>query len=562
MTDKIAAEEQLLEEARARGAGATLKVYSKLSGPGWLQSAITLGGGSLASALYLGVLSGYRMLWVQIVAMLLGVVMLSAIGYVTLSTGERPFGAICKHINPVLGWGWLVAVLMANVVWALPQFTLGTASLQQNLAPGIGTLPCVLLIFALATTVIWFYDSGAKGIRVFEWVLKGMVALIVLCFFGVVATMTFSEVGLEWGAIFGGLVPDLSMLRAPAPEFTPFLDASAVGEWWRAKIVSQQQDVMIAAAATAVGINMTFLLPYSMLRKGWGRAHRGLATFDLGTGLLIPFAIATSCVVIAAGSQFHTKYDAALLDDPTAAVKNDGYLKELDARLKHGLDDAAYEAASVAPALEETLGEEGFAARVAATLPTIDLADRQLAAMLLKRDAFALAKSLEPMTGQTVAQVVFGVGVLGMAVSTVIILMLISGFAFCEALGKEPRGNAHRMGALVAGVIGCLGPYIYKGETKFYLAVPTSNFGMALLPIAYWTFFLMMNSRSLLGEHLPQGGKRVAINVVMGTAAGVATFASMVTIHKNLGASGMGGLAAFLLLALAVHFKRRGAAGR
>ena len=42
-----------------------------------------------------------------------------AIGYVTLSTGERPFKAINTHVNPVLGWGWAIATLMANCVWSL-----------------------------------------------------------------------------------------------------------------------------------------------------------------------------------------------------------------------------------------------------------------------------------------------------------------------------------------------------------------------------------------------------------------------------------------------------------
>jgi hypothetical protein len=32
------------------------------------------------------------------------------------------------HINPVLGWGWSVGTLVANTVWALPQFTLGSAA--------------------------------------------------------------------------------------------------------------------------------------------------------------------------------------------------------------------------------------------------------------------------------------------------------------------------------------------------------------------------------------------------------------------------------------------------
>ena len=47
---KLAAERQLLIDASARGGGAKLRAYAKLSGPGWLQSAITLGGGSLSGA--------------------------------------------------------------------------------------------------------------------------------------------------------------------------------------------------------------------------------------------------------------------------------------------------------------------------------------------------------------------------------------------------------------------------------------------------------------------------------------------------------------------------------
>ena len=96
-----------------------------------------LGGGSLTGALYLGVLAGYQLLWVQLVAMGMGVIMLSAIAYVTLSTGKRPFQAIKDHINPVLAWSWAIATLMANIVWCLPQFSLGVAAVRQNLLPGL-----------------------------------------------------------------------------------------------------------------------------------------------------------------------------------------------------------------------------------------------------------------------------------------------------------------------------------------------------------------------------------------------------------------------------------------
>ena len=567
MQEQIASEERQLVEARARGGVASLRTFLRLSGPGWLQSAITLGGGSLASSLYLGVLTGFGLLWLQLVAMLLGLVMLAAIGYVTLSTGERPFRAINRHINPVLGWGWILAVLAANLVWSLPQFALGTAAIQQNLIPSLegtgGTVLACLFILLVSTVVIWFYDSGTKGMRVFDWVLKGLVGLVVVSFFGVVVTLGLSQEGLAWGSILRGLVPDPALLTSPSAAFDTYLAGTGrFASWWSARIVSEQQDVMIAAAATAVGINMTFLLPYSMLKKGWGREFRGLAIFDLGTGLLIPFVLATGCVVIASASRFHASFDQALIEDVSVAAANDAYLENVDARLEQGFAGSdSYAEHSVRPALRESLSEEAFRTRVGDALRLLPAADLQLAAMLLKRDAFSLARALEPLTGNVVAQYVFGIGVLGMAISTVIILMLISGFTFCEMFGLEHTGWPHRLGCLAAGLVGFMGPFVWSGA-RVWLAMPTSAFGMALLPIAYWTFFLMMNSRSLMGAHLPRGRSRLLWNGSMLVAASVATFASLYTVNKNAGWKGNVALAAFLALALVVHLVRRGARHR
>ena len=112
--NSLAAEKNLLAEANQKPLLSRWGTFAKLSGPGWLQGAITLGGGSLAGSLYFGVIGGYELLWLQPLMMIFGVLMLSVIGYVTLSTGEKPFRAINKHINPVLGWGWLIAALLAN----------------------------------------------------------------------------------------------------------------------------------------------------------------------------------------------------------------------------------------------------------------------------------------------------------------------------------------------------------------------------------------------------------------------------------------------------------------
>jgi Mn2+/Fe2+ NRAMP family transporter len=548
--DPIAVEKAMLREARAKGRLATLATYIRCSGPGWLQGAITLGGGSLAGSLYLGVISGYSLLWIQVVAMGAGVVMLSAITYVTLATGRRPFEAIREHVNPVLAWGWAIATLVANVVWCLPQFSVAAAATLQNLAPGLsgaigGTASKVAVCAAILVTSIalaWLYDSGRRGVKAFEQILKLMVAMIVVCFFGVVLKLAASAGDFSFGALLAGFVPDLGLLSSPADTLAGAIAATgAHAVHWSGVIVAEQRDIMITATATAVGINMTFLLPYSILRKGWDNESRGLAIFDLGSGLLIPFVLATSCIVIAAGSQFHAKPQPGLLEGTAPAAMVNQFNGLLEARLKSEL---GAEAVAALPA-------DARAAAIAA-LPE---GDRRIAAMLVRRDAFHLAESLEPLTGRTMAHYVFGLGVLGMAVSSIIMLMLISGFTVCEILGLPQQGWPHRLGCLIPSV-GVLGPFIWSGKTQFWLAVPTSVFAMTLLPIAYFTFFLMMNNRALMGEEMLRGGKRAIVNTIMIATLLLVGFCAGWAVWTKSHWVGVGAVGVFIALAVIVHFAR------
>tara|TARA_R110002049_G_scaffold72490_3_gene187300 strand:+ start:76754 stop:78424 length:1671 start_codon:yes stop_codon:yes gene_type:complete len=543
-------EDALLAEAESKGTLGKAAIYTRLSGPGWLQGAITLGGGSLAGALYLGVIMGYEMMWLQPVAMILGVIMLSAISYVTLSTGERPFHTLKHHVSPVLAWGWLIATMMANIVWCLPQFALGTASVQQNLIPSLDTangkigVAAVLLI--VSATVVWFYNSGSAGIKLFEMILKGLVGIVVLSFFGVVAAMTLQG-ALDWSEIFAGLVPNAKYLFEPVPAMADSIARTGVhAEWWNATIANIQKDRIITGFATAVGVNMSFLLPYSMLRKGWGLRHRGLAIFDLSLGLIIPFVLATGCVVIAAASQFHARSEdvlAMVADGNTSAKEVKSYYKFTDMRLKAaGVSDDEIESSR-------------------AGLPE---ADRKLAAMLAERDNLSLAKTLSPMVGDAVAQKLFGIGVLGMALSTIIILMLINGFAFCELIGVPCEGKWHRIGSMVPAV-GVVGPFVW-GSAAPALATPTSVIGGAMLPIAYFSFLLLMNSKLTLGDSMPTGGKRVLWNTLMILATTVAMLASAWGIHEKsmygfpIGKFAIGLLVLLLVLGLLGFLKRESAA--
>lgn len=490
-TEESNREDALLVEAQEAPLVRKLGIYTRLSGPGWLQGAITLGGGSLAGALYLGVIAGFGLLWLQPLAMICGVIMLSAIAYVTLSTEKAPFGLVNTHLSPALGWAWIIATIMANIVWCMPQFNLGRAAIQQNLLPAVGdsttsTVIICLILLAIGFAVNVLYESEGKGAKTFDRIIKIMVGLIVISFIAVVITLATNG-DIDWGAIISGLIPNPALLFEPAMGLKTIIAQSTQPEWWTDKIVNDQRDIIIAAFGTAVGINMTWLLPYSLLKKRWGKVQRGFSIFDLSIGLFIPFFLATSCVVIAAASQFHGKTG----DVPPGAGA-------------------------------------GTIAQLAAAHPGLpNAADQELALTLVKRDNFQLATTLEPLAGKIVSQTIFGFGVLGMALSTIIILMLINGLAFQELLGKRGDKNAHYIGCAVSGIAGFAGPFIWTGAAAAALAIPTSVIGGSLIPIAYFTFFLMMNSKKVLGEDRPQGTARVVWNVLMGIATGIGTFGSV-----------------------------------
>lgn len=560
MNPRIEKDRQMIVEARRKGTGAIVKTFLRLSGPGWLQSGITVGGVSFSSSLYLGVLVGFSMMWLQPLAMILGIIMLGAIAYVTLSIRQRPLKAINEHVSPVLGWSWLFASMAANIVWSTPQFVLGTRAIQQNLLPSVlgpEALPdpwgriiivCFLLAICIATTM--FYGAGGRGVKIFEIIIKSIVSMIVLSFFGVVVKLSI-EGAIDWGQILHGLVPRLRMLTEPAATVKPYIEAVApqFQQFWTNHIVAQQRDVMIAATAAAVGINMTFLLPYSMLRKGWDKDFRGLAIFDLSTGLFIPFILATGFVIIASASRFHvTPAPGFVPDEPGGVVTVEPaynlvgpYNNLLKKRLAFGIG-----ADAVAGLSPEQLQQR---------INAMPYADKKMAAMLVKRDNLNLAAALAPLTGSFLAQFVFGLGVLGMGIGAATMLMAINGICLCELLNRPSKGWTQRIGSLMVSV-GALAAIFWNAPAP-WLAMPTSVFCIILLPIAYFAFLLLMNQKQMLGDSMPRGGKRALWNILMIIATAVATLVSIWSLWSRLGRWSIAIIAAFVGLILIVHFMRK-----
>src|SRR5690606_13104535 len=244
-TDQLADEQaQLLADIAGRPPLKRALGYLRLSGPGWLQGAMTLGGGSAIASLTIGGVYGYELLWVQPLAMLIGCIMLFALSHQTLSTGERPFKAMSR-IHPALAWGWALAALASSIIWGFSHYPLSAGMAEEVVTVTTGfrlgdggarelyLFALAVIVWAFCAYTAWHYGKGGGTVRLFENGIKWLSIFTVLAFASVVAT-----------ASWNGQVDWLRVLRGFVPGSLP-TDSEGV-------------TTVMAALGAAVGINMTF----------------------------------------------------------------------------------------------------------------------------------------------------------------------------------------------------------------------------------------------------------------------------------------------------------------
>jgi manganese transport protein len=140
-------ERDFLREVNARrGIVSRWRGYWSLAGPGWVQSALTL--------------------------------------------GARPYDAFWKVLHPALAVAWGTAVLLASIVWQFPQYALATAVAKDILDVAgleISKAPIALILLAAGTALCWSYGRGSRrAVRLFERVLKYLLLVMVASFLLVV----------------------------------------------------------------------------------------------------------------------------------------------------------------------------------------------------------------------------------------------------------------------------------------------------------------------------------------------------------------------------------------
>jgi len=447
MTTNSEAQTELdhLKDVNARPVAGRLLGYARLSGPGWIQGAITLGASTATSSFYLGWKFGYEMLWVNILGMAMGVVMFAAIARPTLLRDMSIYRAMGQYVSPALAYAWALAAIIGSVFWCLNQFSVAAACLADvgetaGWLGGAGDSMAAkwligLLILAVSVPLTWAYAGERRtGVRLYESTLKGIVLFMVICF-GLVAWKT----GIRWSELLAGLVPS-------------GLPASP-----------QDRTMVLGALGCAVGINMTFLFPITLRARGWGKHHLGLTRFDLFGGMLLPFVVVSSLVIVTTANVIQGSPERP--DGPAAVAK------------------------VMAPLFEGSWFPDA--------------------------------------TGR----VLFDLGIAAMPLSTIMILMLISGLGLCELLGVPHQGFWFKLGTLLPAV-GILG-VAYRAP--FWLGPLISSFALILLPIAYIGFLILCNSRSYLGNDLPEGKARVAWNVGMIIVALIAVVGASVKVVDILG---------------------------
>lgn len=434
---KLEAEKQTLRELDRAPLGKRWLGYLKFIGPGYLQSAMTLGSGTAAASLFAGAVFGYELLWVAPVGMIIGILVMGVVSHQTLSTGRRALPAMAEHAGGWIAAGFAIAAMLASIVWHFPQYNLAASVVSDAVValqmPGEGQpapspdeifrLPPIvgsLIVMVWAICLSLAYGKSSRLVRFYERFLKYTVWGIVLLLAWVVANTE-----TDWGAVLSGFVPGI-------PEDRNGMKAI---------------EIVVAGVAAAVGVNMLLLYPYSLLARGWGREHRGLARFDLVAGMLVPYALASSLMVIAAAN--------------TLADKN----------------------------------VDKFAA------------------------VNELANVLGDVIGPRTGRLLFDLGMLAMALSTITLHMVCCGFVAMEWFGLKFGSVRQRLCTLLP-LPGVLAP-IFWGDIAVYLAIPTTVICGMMLPIAYFGFLILQRSKAYLGPDRPTGVRGFVATGGLVVAAGI-----------------------------------------
>lgn len=256
--------------------------YCKLSGPGFMNAAFTLGAGSFASSVTLGAAYGYDMLWIPLYSFALGLFMLALATRFVTASEISVIKAQDKFHGKFFGSfaTGLVACFVASIVYNFGQYALGADAVTALFSVVNINVPkniSWILLVAISVPLSLMYGSGdnPKGVKIVENAMKILIG-IMLVVFGAVLCVT----GVDFKAMIKGLL-------------IPTLPSGIDG------IV-----MLIASLTATIGVMDWVLFNNGMESRGYSENHETLGRFDAVFGGLIPVTLVLSFVSIAFAEAF------------------------------------------------------------------------------------------------------------------------------------------------------------------------------------------------------------------------------------------------------------------
>lgn len=254
--------------------------YLKITGPGFMQAAFTVGAGSFASSVSLGALYGYDMLWVPLYSFSFGLFMLAlATRFVT--SNELPvIQAQNKYHGKFFGSiiTGFIACFAASVIYSFGQYALGSDAVTSIFALGGINIPrniSWIPIFLLSAPITLLYGSGVNAVKRVENFIKSLILLMFIVFAAVLFTT-----GINFPAMVKGLL---------IPKIPSGIDGI----------------IMIIASLTAtIGVMDWILFNNTMYSRGFSEEHETLGRFDAVMGGLLPTVLILSFVSMAFAEAF------------------------------------------------------------------------------------------------------------------------------------------------------------------------------------------------------------------------------------------------------------------
>ncbi len=249
-----------------------IESFVRRLGPTWLAGAVAAGPATMASLLVAGASFGYALLWVVILSAVLGTVG----QYLAMRLGLATEAGLVTVVENHLGsfWAW---VLVVDVVLAAG---LAQLVIMKTLADVSGAMAGDLGFAAAADPRLWgiiwalvlVVGLAGGGYRVAELGAKVIVSLVVLAFIAAAVV-----VPIDPSAAASGLVPQI-----PAGVGGALVAAGVLGG--------------------AVHITLLTMQSYTMRERGWTNADRDVATFDVGSSMLVAFGAYSLAIFLVAAS--------------------------------------------------------------------------------------------------------------------------------------------------------------------------------------------------------------------------------------------------------------------